>query len=82
MPIQGEGALPLVQSSISILISCFEKQDFYSLVFQQLSFKLIDNCTRGSAPSPWMKISLVRAVNFLVLHHSFAKIIFRVIFES
>ena len=40
---------------------------FYSLVFQQLIFKLIDNFTRVSAPSPCIKISLVGAVNFLVL---------------
>ena len=35
---QGEGALPLVQLSVSLLISCYEKHDF----FQQLSLKLID----------------------------------------
>ena len=56
--IQGEGALPLVQLSISFLIGCFEKHNFYFLLFKQPSLKLIDNCTRGSEPCPFIKISL------------------------
>ena len=55
--IQGEGALPLVQLSISFLIGCFEKHNFYFLLFKQPSLKLIDNCTSGSA-SPCIKISM------------------------
>ena len=35
--IQGEGAFPLVQLSISFLISCFEKHSFCFHFFQQLS---------------------------------------------
>ena len=38
--IKGEGALLVVQSSISFLIIWFGKHDF----FQQLSLELIDNC--------------------------------------
>ena len=56
--IQGEGAFLLVQLPISFLISFFEKQNFNFLLFQQLSLKLIDNCTSGNAPSPCMEISL------------------------
>ena len=41
---QEEGALPLVQLTISFLIGCFEKHNFYFLLFKQLSLKLIDNC--------------------------------------
>ena len=55
---QGEVALPFVQLSISFLISCLEKYDFYFLLFQQLSLKFIDNCTSGNAPSPFIEISL------------------------
>ena len=47
-----------MQSFNSFLISCFEKPNFYFLVFQQLSLKLIDNCTSGSAFSACIKISL------------------------
>ena len=38
--IKGDGALLVVQSSISFLIIWFGKHDF----FQQLSLELIDNC--------------------------------------
>ena len=46
--LQGEGALLLVQLSISFLKCCFEDYNFYFLLFQQLSFELIDNCTSSS----------------------------------
>ena len=39
--LQGEGELPLVQLSISFLISCFDNNGLYFLFFQQLSLKLI-----------------------------------------
>ena len=42
------------------LNSCFKKHNFYSLLFQQLSLKLIANCTSGSAPSSCMEISPVK----------------------
>ena len=58
--IQGEGALPLVQSSISFLISCFEKHNFYFHLFQQPSLNLMDNFTSGRALSPCLDISLCR----------------------
>ena len=44
----GESALRFVQLSISFFKSCFEKHNFYFLLFQQLSLKLIDNCTSGT----------------------------------
>ena len=49
---QEEGAIPLVQLSISFVISCFEKLDFYFFPFLQLNLKLIDQCTSGSTPFP------------------------------
>ena len=49
---QEESALPLVQLSISFLIVCFEKHNFYFLLFKQPILNLIDNCTSLSAPSP------------------------------
>ena len=58
--IQGEGALSLVQLAISFLISCFEKNNVWFLLFQQLSLKLIDNCTSSGCcifqPAFWCKL--------------------------
>ena len=56
---RGEGALLLVQLSISFFISCFEKTQFLISYFQQLSLKFINNCTSVSAPSPCTEISLL-----------------------
>ena len=65
--IQGEGALQLVQLSISFLICCFEKCDFYFLLFLQLSLKLIDNWANGSAHSPCIVISLVMNSSYIII---------------
>ena len=73
--IQGEAALQLVQLSISFWISCFEKHNFHFLLFQQPSLKLIDNCTSGSAPSPCIEISLVKANIFLGNVHKIYKVL-------
>ena len=55
---QGEKCTTLVQLSISFLIGCLEKHNFYFLLFKQPISKLIDNCTSVSAISPCIKISL------------------------
>ena len=41
--IKGKGAIPFVQ---------LKTQDFYFLVFEQLSLRLIDNCTSDSVYLP------------------------------
>ena len=46
-------------------MSCFE--DFYILFFQQLSLKLIDFCTIGSAPSPCSQNVLLRISGTYIL---------------
>ena len=50
MYIQGKVHGPPVQLPINFVISCYEKNDFYFLSFQQLTLKLIENFTCGSAP--------------------------------
>ena len=47
-----------IQLSFSFLISCLENVTFVFFIFQQLSSKLIDNCTSGSARSSCLEISL------------------------
>ena len=54
-----QGTLPLLQLSISFKISCFEEHSLYVLLFQELSLKLIDNYTRGSATFPCIYIFLL-----------------------
>ena len=55
--------LLLVQSPISFLMSCFEKQDFYYIVFQQLSLKLIDQQENYDREQHLKKLFLISGGN-------------------
>ena len=53
----------LVQSSISFVIGCFAKHDFYFFNYQQLSLKLTANWTSGSTHHPCKEITLGQDLN-------------------